>query len=355
MAIEIQIDEKTKDNVINEQFNGVDKIIQNEFAPDVLQLKTAAQLYLSELEIMKIEIDNFKTLLKRQKEIRKNFKKDYNTIDEYIQNREIQSTFLHSDIPKRFYQATFKFQEELNKCLGQEVVMVYVYENSDGEPELYEIKNEDVLRFDVASRTANFTARYQPSMKDFGSSLQRLQTDSVLNFNLSNLQNTYKEMLFRYRSSRKKNNRIVLWENPINVWNHVWISTEGDIAETYAVIVLLNRQSPGFQNTNMELNVEEFAMETLNVDNMSGMLAGDVTVGNIEYGIKTAGASVLSANQLIKMAKKILKESDFDKKKLLTEKEKMAKRARKRNKLIKGVENQVSSDIQDIIDMIKST
>jgi hypothetical protein len=39
---------------------------------------------------------------------------------------------------------------------------------------------------------------------------------------------------------------------------------------------------------------------------MSGLLKGDVTVGNIEYGIKSAGASTLGLQQMQKIAKQIL-------------------------------------------------
>jgi hypothetical protein len=141
----------------------------------------------------------------------------------------------------------------------------------------------------------------------------------------------------------------------MSVWHHAFISTEGDIAETYAVIVLLNRKDPSFNNANIEINIEEFVTEALNVDNMSGMLQGDVTVGNIEYGIKAAGASALSANQLIRMAKTILKDSEFSKEKLLKEKQKLAAKARTRNKIIDGLENTVSENIQEIIDSIQSS
>ena len=353
--IQINIDEQEKERLSKDQFNEIDNQIEEAVDKEIIKLKTVALKYLNELDKIKNEINQFKNLLSHQRAIRKNYKNNYNTIEEYIQGREQQYAFLHSDIPKRFYESTFNFQTALNNCLEQKIVMVYVYENTNGEPELYEILNEDILKFDVASRSNNFIARYQPTKNNLENSMKRLQIDSILNFNLPALKNTYKETLFRYRCSRKKNNRIVLWQNPLKTWHHVFISSEGDIAETYATIVLLNRKSPDFNNINMELNIEDFAKEVLNVDNMSGMLQGDVTVGNIEYGIKTLGASALSTNQLIKMAKTILKDAEFSKEKLLKEKQKLAKKAKTRNKIVDGLENTVTDSIQQIIDSFNSS
>ena len=41
------------------------------------------------------------------------------------------------------------------------------------------------------------------------------------------------------------------------------------------------------------------------VDSISGFLEGDVTIGNIEYAIKSKGATSLSPNQVVDLAKAI--------------------------------------------------
>ena len=345
----IEIDEKTKEDVAQAEFADIDQEVENAVEIDLTQLKAASQIFLTELNSLQSEISAFQKLLIHQRNLRKNNRQTYGQIEEYIQGREQQSLFLHSDIPKRFYNAMFTFQRALNAFIGQKVTMIFVYKNAAGEPELYEILDENILKYDVASRSANFVARYSPTQRDLETSMRKLQMDENFNFNITNLKSTFKEVLFRYRCSRRVNNRIVLWQNPISVWRHAFINTEGDINETYATIVLLNRNSPGFHNSNMELNVEEFVYETFNVDNMSGMLQGDVTVGNIEYGIKSARASALSTNQLIHMAKQIQKDATFSKEKLLKEKKRLANRAKTRNKLLNAVEKTVTDDISNMI------
>ncbi len=343
-GISVELEESTADIITNEQLNAIDTPLKDAVEIDIQQLRAAANEYLIEVSALSVEIQQFQNLLQRQRNLRR-ANANYSEIEEYIQNKEQQSVFLRSDIPKRFYAATFKFQAALNAFIGQKVVMVFVYENNNGEPELYEIKDEDLLKYDVASRTNNFVARYNPTQKDLETSMERLKVDEAFNFNLIGLKTTYKEVLFRYRVSRKHNNRIVLWQNPSRVWHHAFISAEGDINETYAAIVLLNKKSPDF-NSDIELNVEAFVHETFNVDNESGMLAGDVTVGNIEYGIKSAGASALSARQLIIMAKKVISDATFDKQALLKEKQKLHARARTRNKeLVGDIEKEIYNDI----------
>jgi O-succinylbenzoate synthase len=53
------------------------------------------------------------------------------------------------------------------------------------------------------------------------------------------------------------------------------------------------------------------------VDNISGLLQGDVSKDGIEYGIKSAGASTLGLAQMKKLAQEILATPGFDKNKLL--------------------------------------
>ena len=348
----IVLEESVKDTITNTEVDSIDQPLREVSENNINELKNAANTYLLELEKLSVEIKNFQTLLQRQRDLRK-ANANYAEIETYIQGKEQQRLFLNSDIPKRFYTATFKFQNALNAFIGQKVVMVFVYENSEGEPELYEINNEDLLKYDVASRSNNFVARYNPTQKDLETSMQKLKLDEAFNFNMTNLKITYKEVLFRYRMSRKHNNRIVLWENPSRVWHHGFISAEGDINETYAAIVLLNKKQPDFNASNLELNVEAFVIKAFDVDNESGMLAGDVTVGNIEYGIKSMGASALSANQLINMARTILKDANFDKQSLLNVKKKLHDRRRRRNKEVffENIEEAVAKDIDTIISL----
>jgi hypothetical protein len=45
--------------------------------------------------------------------------------------------------------------------------MIFVVENDSGEPELYEMTSEEILKFDYSS-TNKLTARYNVTNKDLG-------------------------------------------------------------------------------------------------------------------------------------------------------------------------------------------
>ena len=320
-----------------EMSNGVKEEIQTVTLP---QLKIAAMNYLNTVNSLNEQITVFQNTLKRQSQIRKSNRANYNEIDEYIENKQQISLFLNSDVPKRLYEESFKFQNTLNEFLGQKVQMVFVYEGSEG-PELYEINSEDVLKFDY-SRSNQLTARYRINQTQLNTSLQKLKTDTIMNFDLEGLKGTYTEALYRYRVSRSINKRIILWKYPSNKWNSMRVSAEGDINEAYAAFVILNRTKPPFDK-DIEENLNDFLVEGVaEVDNISGLLQGDVSANNIEYGIKSLGASTLSLKQIIKIANQVLAD-DFDQQKLLQIKQEFQAKGRTRNKAIKMMQSEVDN------------
>lgn len=351
MALDIKVDNAILDQITETELNAIDGELPPIIEQDAAILRAAAIDFNNELESLNNEINEFKALLKKQKEMRNAYRAGnaYKKIDTYIQGRQQQTKFLKGDIPKRYYAAANKFQNIINEVIGQKVVTIYVYENN-GVADLYEIKNNEVLKFDVTSRGYNFVGRYNPNLNDLQNAMSKLSfDDEPFQFNLEGLKNTYRETLFRYRTSRKHNNRIVLWQNPQTVWHHAFISGEGDINEAYATVILQNNRTPSFNNLNIELNIEEFITVILNITNESGMLSGDVTIGNIEYAIKSANASTLGISQLKKLAKEIIADAHFDKQKLLDLKHKLKQKARRRNKevsLKEEVEKELIAAIQ---------
>jgi hypothetical protein len=87
---------------------------------------------------------------------------------------------------------------------------------------------------------------------------------------------------------------------------------EGDINEAYVSFAMLNNEIPTFQEE-MEENVEDYMTDTTSgvgvVDNVSGLLQGDVSVNGIEYAVKSAGASTLGLKQVIELATTIKNKS----------------------------------------------
>lgn len=325
--------------------NGIKEEVQTVTLP---QLKIAAINYLNVVNSLNEQITIFQNTLKRQQQIRRSNRSNYNEIDEYIENKQQISLFLNSEIPKRLYEESFKFQNILNEFLGQKIQMVFVYEGVNG-PELYNINTMDILKFDY-SRSNQLTARYKINQTQLNTSLQKLKMDTVMNFDLEGLKGTYTEALYRYRVSRSINKRIILWKYPANKWNSMRVSAEGDINEAYAAFVILNRFQPPF-NKDMEENLNDFLIEGVaEVDNISGLLQGDVTANNIEYGIKSLGASALSLKQIIQIANQILAE-DFDQQKLLQIKQEFQSKGRTRNKVIKMMQ----SEVDNLINLIQTS
>lgn len=315
------------------------KAVIAEYYQDLQFLKQSAYEYLGVVRQVRPQLQYFTQLLKRQSSIRKTTA-EFAVIEEYIQNKKKVQSFLIQDIPKTLYAASFKFQNALNNFLGQQVKMVFVVEGSTG-PELYEITSEDILKFDYSSSN-QLTARYRVTMEDLGQSLKKLEiTEGDLHFSLTGLKSAYAEVLIRYRISRSEGQRRLFWQ-PGGVWKEMNISAEGDINEAYAAFVLLNKVSPKF-NRDLEWNIDDFAQGIAEVDNMSGLLKGDVSVGNIEYGIKSAGASTLGLKQMEKLAEQILKEN-FDQNSLAKVQAKMIARAKTRNK-IQNLVNRVSDSL----------
>ena len=70
------------------------------------------------------------------------------------------------------------------------------------------------------------------------------------------------------------------------------------------------------------------------VDNESGLLAGDVTIGNIEYAIKSADASMLGIRQMVLLAELIQKDVIKDISDLLKYKQLLHNKARTRNRTV---------------------
>ena len=100
----------------------------------------------------------------------------------------------------------------------------------------------------------------------------------------------------------------------------------------------------------MEENIEDYMLQGVAlVDNVSGLLQGDVTVGDIEYGVKSAGASVLGLTQITRLAQKILKDANFDVNKLREEKERLRKRGKQRNTKATDMVNDAIDEIIAIL------
>lgn len=266
--------------------------------PSAEQLQIMAVRYINLIDSYATQVKAFENLLKRQKMLRKNFK-NYSIIDEYIKQKELVSNFLKSQIPQKIYSASFSFQKQLNLFLNQEIKMIFVYEGVAG-PELFQITGPDILPGYSSQNKLSARYKFNPSI------MKKINLDELDQNFISGVKNTYAEVLHRWNITRAHHNHVILWQIPQGHWFLMKVSSKGDINEAYATIVIQNQQPPTFQE-NEEINVRDFMSFVSKVDNTSGLLQGDTsrTDSNIEFGIKSEGASVLGLKQIYVLAKKI--------------------------------------------------
>ena len=135
------------------------------------------------------------------------------------------------------------------------------------------------------------------------------------------------------------------------------ISAEGDIHEAYSAFIILNKATPNFKSSKIEDLVYQFLIGdglvtgVKAVDSASGMLQGDVSKNNIEYAIKSLDASILSLQQIDKLAQEIVKsKGEFDINKLRAKKEELRKKGRTRNK-IRSVSQDNLNDLLELLEL----
>lgn len=334
------------DAIEKEAWDTIEQGLLPEIDQSTQVLRVAAAQYLAVVNDLSYQLQGFTAILQRQKQLRHQLS-NYETADEYIRNKEEISTFLNvSQIPQRLYAESFKFQNILNEVLGQKIVMTFVYAGKEG-PELYEMTSDKILKFDY-TKSNQLTARYRATHEELKNLGRNMELDNDLQFSLPGLKMTYKEVMRRYNIARDRKTYMVMWEEN-NDWQKMKVSSAGDINEAYAKFILENQADPSFA-LEMEQNIGDYMYQGVAlVDNISGLLQGDVTIGNIEYGIKSAGASTLSLKQIKILAETIMKDATYDVNKLRAEKERLRAKGRQRNKTV----NMVSDIVDEIISVIQ--
>ena len=359
----VEIDDATIDQIleaINDiELNNLEGILSN----DVIQLKKSAAKFLQIVSETQEKIRNIENMMMTQKKLRNKIRKElgvtgrflpqYET-DEYIKNREELNNDLRSQEVEKIYDAAFTFHEEINAVLGQEVKTIILLQNKEGEPFLFEVSKEEllnnnILSFEETSKTARLNARFKVTidqMRQAGiKAIERDDLEINDKLNINKLNETYKTVLYRYDTYK----RLVLWLFPKGVWNWSKISARGDIAEAYSMF-FLKKAEYNFQK-DLETNINYFmVLGVQEVDNVSGLLQGDISSGQYEYAIKSADASYMSVQQMIPLATEIVINNNYSLTNLKNYKDKLAKKKAKiRNPIYNSLDNTISKDIQNVI------
>lgn len=197
-----------------------------------------------------------------------------------------------------------QFQQKLNVFLGQQIETKYVYSSA---------RTGEVLLLDIDSTMALALDKYRGTMRYINTPYLKQQQQKARaqvtedEIKAAPLKSTYLEVLRRGRQSKrkfakqlgKKNMLFINWYYPD--WQYMQVSSEGDINEAYANFYLKKLFS--MFGVEMEKNINDYMLQgVVNVDNVSGLLSGDISIGNIEYAIKSRGASALGDTDIIATA-----------------------------------------------------
>ncbi len=256
---------------------------------------------------------------------------------------------------KYLMSAVFNLQNQINLYMGQSVEMVYVYKNSKGEVELWKMENtvEDLTMGRASQKKGGeWRGRYALSYKRLTSLATQIQNEK---YDPSGLNATYQDILERKQISKDRNKTssfIILW-NEGNGWQGVKVSSEGVLAESYAGFYLNSIVFDSGAETNVRRFMTDSPHGAIHVDNTSGLLEGDVTVegSNVQYGIKTRGASALGYLQVIKEAALIYQECMSDMPDLAGVLQSIKQRLHERGKvhLASQLDGKVDEEFEDLI------
>lgn len=305
--------------IINEFMSNIENDVSTMRFDKAAVLYEAALTYLGIVERVSDEIEAFEYALQAAADLRRQIREvlhnpkarraDFMKNDVYQQLDKYRTEILKGDAIEELYAATFEFQQVLNYVLDQKSVMVYVTVK-DGKPQIIQFNEMDFISFGASSSNQltgrfNMTKRRLTELQDKVRVIDPAELEGVDLDRLAGLQDTYNEVLRRFQLARQIDSDMVLW-NIGNEWYGMRVSGgEGDINEAYVSFAMLNNEIPTFQEE-MEENVEDYMTDTTSgvgvVDNVSGLLQGDVSVNGIEYAVKSAGASTLGLKQVIELA-----------------------------------------------------
>ena len=286
------------------------------FKGDMAYLHSSAVTFYDEIAEVWSRIQNINYAEKQKNKLKNLIKAEKETEANEVQQElnNYHLAIVSKEEFTNFMTKVFKFQEVVNAVLGQKVQMVYVYVDRKGNPVLYTMENTgEHLKQSYASKGGGMTARYGNLSKSFLDRHGQQIKNSLEDNGKEQLDMAYKETVKRAKYSKKVLNigfLLVLWQ-PAKVWLKMKISALGDINEAYAAFYL-NMVYNNFifnKSSDIEWLLNTFLLHewygVAAVDNISGFFEGDVTIGNVEYAIKSRGATTLSPKQVVDLAETV--------------------------------------------------
>lgn len=328
--------------MINELVDIIEKpgkeFIDQQYKQFSQQLKRKAEEYFNYYNQVNQQLKRIKQILiKEENALQGVAKSDISAASQYrkaIQERRLQQ----KDYRQELVTKSLQFQNFLNELLEQQVVLLYVYEDEEGNPSLTTINSNDlpnILHYE--SSHGKVTGRFREYYNNFTQHLQKLKDVELSDdFNLEAFNYTYKEVIWRYNYSKSK---LVLWlldpGNENSRWGKAKVAAAGDIKEAYASVIL-NRSINSVNTFNadfLDINVGSFMKEVAKVDSESGLLKGDVVIGNVHYAVKGSDAATLGLHQIFSLAQEITKKDTYSIQDLQNKKQEFHQKAKTRNRI----------------------
>lgn len=270
-------------------------------------LKNQAIIFLRSIPYSLLE--DTTRLEKRIKRLQQVVQGEYNEENVMDAVAEARQSILDDIDMKQYTAAKLLFQKQLNEFIGQKVVTKYVYSNArTKEITLVEIDSNLALEQDKYRGTMRYTnmpyIRKQKEIQQAALTAKEAANEIAAGA----LKDTYFEVLTRGRKTKRRmlqkagmgGSFIVFWENE-GKWETMRVSSEGDINEAYANFYL-NKKYFYFKKA-IERDINTYMLDknygVIAVDNISGLLQGDVNVDNIAYAIKSRGASMFGDVDII--------------------------------------------------------
>lgn len=346
----------------------VNKVIQDNLQPLVRDLVNSAIALLKIAPLHLINSESPTIIETRRAKLLQSLKSTSSedvvkTVDNFYQEQK-QWMLDGIDLVK-YTNEKLKFQHKLNLFLGQQIKTIYVYRGKKGEVVLAEIDSNQVVQEDAVRHTMRYTNK-SAIMQAVDTSRKKTTTAEINESH--NLKLTYRETIYRANQFKKKislANRnhdkgeqlkrqiIIMWKSGGD-WQRMTVSSMGDINEAYAAFYL-NKAFQLFQQ-DIESNVGTFMTHPNYgvgaVDNISGLLQGDVNIGQTAYAIKSAGATVLGDVDLLNVAAALASTSpdNITQEMVKTIQSNLASMGVVRNRLY----NEVNKEIDDISEELKS-
>lgn len=284
-------------------------------------IKQAAQRYLLVLQIAEPKIQQFEYALKQLKELYKQILPS-TTVQKAIQKYErSKSLFLASRLGNMVLEETDIFQQALIGALGGTLKTIYSFQG-----QLYDISNIPASQI--------FKTAYS-SRRKFQGVYNSTTIKTLIDANLvptvefdEGVKPVYQEALQRYKYTKQTG---IFWN--FQKYRFQKVQSQGSIEEAFTYFGLVDQQR--FENiTNKEQQIEIFVEEGVTeVKNISGRLQGDLRVNQIEYAVKSMGASMAGLRQFKRLANQIVADSFTDISQLEQVRERDAARGRKINAL----------------------